>query len=73
MFYLTNGKYLNPNDLCQNEKIILVENVENKLMQSGLNLQVYKNMASEGINLFDLSSPFLLMFAFNIIQQKILL
>ena len=58
MFYLTNGKYLNPNDLCQNEKIILVENVENKLMQSGLNMQVYKNMASEGINLFDLSSPF---------------
>ena len=27
-------------------------------MQSRLNMQVYKNMASEGINLFDLSSPF---------------
>ena len=52
MFYLANGKYLNPNDLCDNEKIILVEKVENKLVQSGLNLQIYKDMANEGINLF---------------------
>ena len=58
MFYSTNGKYLNPDELCKNEKITIVENVENKLLTAGINISFYQEMANEGINLFDLSSPF---------------
>ena len=58
MFYLKNGKYLNPNDICKNEKISLDESVENKLMEAGIKMEIYQDMAKEGIDLFNLSSPF---------------
>ena len=58
MFYSTSGKYLNPNELCKNEKITFVENVEDKLISSGIKLEVYKEMSNQGIDLFNLSSPF---------------
>ena len=58
MFYLTSGKYLNPNDICKEEKILFVESVEDKLMAAGIKLELYQDMAKEGIDLFDLSSPF---------------
>ena len=58
MFYLKNGKYLNPNDICKNEKITFVESVENKLMEAGIKIELYQDMAKEGIDLFNLSSPF---------------
>ena len=58
MFYLKNGKYLNPNDICKNEKITFVESVENKLMEAGIKMELYQDMAKEGIDLFNLSSPF---------------
>ena len=58
MFYSTSGKYLNPNELCKNEKITFVENVEDKLISSGIKLEVYKEMSDQGIDLFNLSSPF---------------
>ena len=58
MFDLNSGKYLDPNEMCKDEIIIFAENVENKLIASGIKLEVYKDMAKEGIDLFNLSSPF---------------
>ena len=58
MFYSANGTYLNPNDICKEEKILFVESVEDKLMAARIKLEIYQDMAKEGIDLFDLSSPF---------------
>ena len=58
MFNPNFGNYLYQNDLCNNEKINFVENVESKLVQSGIKLEVFQEMAKEGVDIFDLSSPF---------------
>ena len=71
MFYSTSGKYLNPNELCENEKITFVENVEDKLISSGIKLEVYKPI--KGLIYLIYQVLFIMMFAINMIQTKILL
>ena len=71
MFYSTSGKYLNPNELCENEKITFVENVEDKLISSGIKLEVYKPI--KGLIYLIYQVLFIMMFAINMIQTNILL
>ena len=58
MFDPITGHYLNPNNLCDAEKINFIENIENKLTESGIKLEIFKEMKNEGVDIFDLSSPF---------------
>ena len=58
MFHNPSGLYLNPNELCKEEKITFVESLEEKLLSSGIKVELYQEMSKEGIDLFDISSPF---------------
>ena len=52
------GKYLDSDEICQEDKIIFTDNIENKLLESKVNLQLVKEFFNEGIDIFNMSSPF---------------
>ena len=52
------GKYLNSDEICKEDKIMIVDSIEDKLLEAKVNLQVLKELVSEGIDIFNLSSPF---------------
>ena len=52
------GKYLDSDEICQEDKIIITDNIENKLLESKVNLQLVKEFFNEGIDIFNMSSPF---------------
>ena len=58
MFSPFNGKYLNSDELCQEDKITFVDSIENKLIQAKVDLQILKEFVNEGIDIFNMSSPF---------------
>ena len=52
------GKYLNSSEICNEDKITLIESLENKLLDTKIDIQTLKDFVNEGIDLFDMSSPF---------------
>ena len=58
MFSPLTGEYLNSEEFCKEDKITLVDNIENKLLQAKVNLEVLKEFVNEGIDIFNMSSPF---------------
>jgi len=58
MFSPLTGKYLNSDDFCKEDKITLIDNIENKLLEAKVNLEILKDFVNEGIDIFNMSSPF---------------
>ena len=58
MFSPLTGKYLNSDDFCKEDKITLIDNIENKLLEAKVNLEILKDFVYEGIDIFNMSSPF---------------
>ena len=54
----TTGKRLNSDDICSDDKLLIMENLEYKLLKSNIDLSTLSQIYSQGIDLFDLSSPF---------------
>ena len=52
------GEYLNSDIICQNEKIRITDSIEDKLLKAKMNLQILKEFVEEGIDIFNMSSPF---------------
>ena len=52
------GKYLNSDIICKEEKITIVDSIENKLLATKVNIEVIKEFFNEGIDIFNMSSPF---------------
>ena len=62
MFSPLNGRHLNSDEICQDDKITIEDSIEDRLLNSGVNFQILKQIVDEGgvdINdLFNMSSPF---------------
>ena len=58
MFSPLTGKYINSDELCQEDKITIIDNIENKLSEAKVDLQIIKEFVNEGIDIFNMSSPF---------------
>ena len=58
MFSPLTGKYLNSDEVCKEEKITFEDSIENKILESGVNLQIIQEFVNEGIDIFNMSSPF---------------
>ena len=54
----TTGKKLNSDEICSDDKLIIMENLNYKLLKSNIDLSTLSQLYSQGIDLFDLSSPF---------------
>ena len=58
IFSSLTGKYLNSSEICNEDKITLIESLENKLLDIKIDIQTLKDFVNKGIDLFDMSSPF---------------
>ena len=58
MFSPLTGKYLNSDEICAGDTIIITENIGYKLIEKRINIQTIKNLANNGINVFDSTCPF---------------
>ena len=58
MFSGSTGKYLNSDEICKEDKIKLTESIESKLLDTQVSIQTFREFINEGINIFDMSSPF---------------
>ena len=58
MFSPLTGQYLNSDEICAGDTIIISEDFGDKLMKIKMNIQTIKDFANDGINVFDLSCPF---------------
>ena len=58
MFSPLTGEYLDSDTICEEEKITFTESIEDKLLDAKMNLQILKELVNEGIDVFNLSSPF---------------
>ena len=58
LFSPTTGKYLKSDEICKDNKIMVVENLEEKILESGINFNVIKDFINDGIDIFNISSPF---------------
>ena len=52
------GEYLNSDEICKEEKITIIDSLEDKLLESKVNIKNIKKFFNEGIDVFNLSSPF---------------
>ena len=58
MFSPLTGKYLDSDEICKDYKIILTDSIEDKLSEAKVNLQILQEFMNEGIDIFNMSSPF---------------
>ena len=58
LFNPLTGKYLNSDQICEEEKIFFIEDIEDKLSSTNIDMQMVKALYEEGVDIFDLSSPF---------------
>ena len=58
MFSPITGKLLDSDTICEEDKITFTESIEDKLLDAKMNLQVLQELVNEGIDVFNLSSPF---------------
>ena len=58
MFSPINGKYQNSEEICAEDKIIFIESIENKILQSGIDINLIREFVNEGIDMFNLTSKF---------------
>ena len=52
------GKYLNSEEICKDDKIVIKENISNKLSESGVDIDIIKELVNDGVDVFNISSPF---------------
>ena len=58
-FYsILTGEYIDSDEICKEEKIIIKDSIENKLLESKVDLNLLNEFVNEGIDIFNLSSPF---------------
>ena len=58
LFSPLTGEYLNSDTICKDEKITITDSIEDKLLEARMNLQVLTEFVNEGIDIFNMSSPF---------------
>jgi hypothetical protein len=58
MFSPLTGKYLNSDEVCQEDKITIIGNIENKLSEANVDIEILKEFVNEGIDIFNMTSPF---------------
>ena len=61
MFSPLTGKYLNAEEICKNDKITIIDSMEDRLLESRVNLEFLKEIENEGVDImdiFNLSSSF---------------
>ena len=58
LFNPLSGVYLNSDYICEEEKIFFIQGIEDKLLSTRINLKMAKALYEEGVDIFDLSSPF---------------
>ena len=58
LFNPLTGKYLNSDQICEEEKIFFIEGIEDKLSSTNIDMQMVKALYEEGVDIFNLSSPF---------------
>ena len=54
----SDGTKLNSDEICSDDKLLIMENLNYKLLESNVDLSTLSQLYSQGIDLFDLSSPF---------------
>ena len=52
------GKYLNSDKICSEDKLTLIESLEEKLSGTKISIQTIEEFVSQDIDLFDMSGPF---------------
>ena len=52
------GIKLNSDEICSDDKLLIMENLNYKLLKSKVDLSTLSQLYSQGIDLFDLSAPF---------------
>ena len=52
------GKYLNSEEICKDDKIVIKEDISNKILESGVDIDVIKDLIEDGVDVFNISSPF---------------
>ena len=57
-FHPISGELLEMEDSCQNESIIMKENLTSLLNANNTNFNLQMSLADQGINIFDLNDPF---------------
>ena len=65
------GKYLNSDELCKDDKITIIDSIEDKLSEAKVNLKILKEFVNEGIDVFNMSSPFYNDICFQYNSKKI--
>ena len=58
MFSPLTGEYLDSDTICEEDKITFTESIEDRLLDAKMNIQILKELVNEGIEVFNLSSPF---------------
>ena len=58
MFSPINGKYQNSEEICADDKIIFIESIDNKILQSGIDINLIREFVNEGIDIFNITSKF---------------
>ena len=58
LFSIKTGKYLNSDEICKEEKIMVTENIEQKIIDSGVDIEAIKELVNDGVDVFNVSSPF---------------
>ena len=58
LFSSLSGKYLNSDEICKDDKITLIDSIENKLLESKVNINIIRDFVNDGIDIFNISSPF---------------
>ena len=66
------GNKLNSDGICEDDKIVVLENLSTKLKNSNIDMNTFSNLVSQGINVFNLSDPFYtdICFLYNSIQNN---
>ena len=58
MFNPLTGEHLDSDTICEEDKITFTESIEDKLLDAKMDLQALQELMNEGIDVFNLSSPF---------------
>ena len=58
LFSPSTGKKLNSDEICSDDRLVIMENLNYKLLKSNVDLSTLTQLYTQGIDLFDLSSPF---------------
>ena len=58
MFSPLTGNYLNSEEICREDKITIVNTIEEKLAEAKVNIDTIREFVNEGIDIFNMTSPF---------------